>query len=704
MDKLALLTEPVVSGALLPEATSFDGVTDYLSRSSDLVGNVDSKTFTFSCWVYWSDALTDEYIYTNGDASTEVGLNIKLDNTKGIEITGYNSSVSTILYAVEDINGSKYINTFVNIKISVDLYSSGLRSVFVNDEPINMTWSTYVDDFLNFTTTKHSVGQLGNDSKRIKGRLSHLFLDYVYRDLSIEANRRLFITEDGKPAEGQYSLNPIIGMSMKSAAEAHINDFGTGGDFVQNGTLDTASRGPNQWNCVASEFDGVDDYLSSAGLIGSVVSKQLTLAINIEHKEANTVIAGIFSGSNIRIYLNTSASVLRIRASNSSNVSIFDATVSGALSFGKHYFIQISVDLENTGNRNIIVNGVPNSPTWNIYTNDSIEFTPSVSPLYILAANTSFTVDLIDIGEYYLDGNYIDLSTDNPFWDAEANRPKPVAQVINETGHTPLIAMPISADNPEKNLGTGGDFTLNGGGLVGSRGGSEFWARSAKFGSSSDYLVRTTSLVGSTDGKQLTMAFAIKADSLANDETFISFGASGATKGEVYWASGKLNIKYQNSIGTEVIRVYEDSTWVSGKYRVVLLSVDSSSTVSRYLSVGGSTVTTWGAYLTDGLFYLTVPEMKIGTNANANIALDGNVSGFYLSDQYIDFSNESNRNLFVDQMGYPKDLTPDIEEGTIPTPLIYLPFDEADNLGKNLGTGGDFTVNGTVTQGADFNV
>ena len=36
----------------VPEAVDFDGVEDYLSRSEDLVGNSDGKTFTFSSWVY----------------------------------------------------------------------------------------------------------------------------------------------------------------------------------------------------------------------------------------------------------------------------------------------------------------------------------------------------------------------------------------------------------------------------------------------------------------------------------------------------------------------------------------------------------------------------------------------------------------------------------------------------------------------------
>jgi hypothetical protein len=77
------------------------------------------------------------------------------------------------------------------------------------------------------------------------------------------------------------------------------------------------------------------------------------------------------------------------------------------------------------------------------------------------------------------------------------------------------------------------------------------------------------------------------------------------------------------------------------------------------------------------------------------------ISGLYFDDSYIDFSQESNRNLFVDQLGYPKDLTPAIEAGDIADPLVYLKFDDISSLGTNAGTSGNFTVTGTVTAGAD---
>jgi len=81
---------------------------------------------------------------------------------------------------------------------------------------------------------------------------------------------------------------------------------------------------------------------------------------------------------------------------------------------------------------------------------------------------------------------------------------------------------------------------------------------------------------------------------------------------------------------------------------------------------------------------------------------DGDIGFTYFTTDYIDFSKEANRNLFVNQLGYPRDLQPLIDEGTIPNPLIYLDFADPDNLGNNKGTGGDFTINGTVTSGSDF--
>ena len=59
-----------------------------------------------------------------------------------------------------------------------------------------------------------------NASTKSAGRLAHFFLDYTYRDLSIESNRRLFITAEGKPTNNQETLNPILYLPLKSAETA----------------------------------------------------------------------------------------------------------------------------------------------------------------------------------------------------------------------------------------------------------------------------------------------------------------------------------------------------------------------------------------------------------------------------------------------------------------------------------------------------
>lgn len=94
---------------IIPESVDLDGVNDYLSRSSDFVGNTDSKTFTFSCWVYWtggqlfvygSDASSAELIYVQVGGSGAVQVSMK--------VGGYN----IVRYCLHCRTCKKYIYTY----------------------------------------------------------------------------------------------------------------------------------------------------------------------------------------------------------------------------------------------------------------------------------------------------------------------------------------------------------------------------------------------------------------------------------------------------------------------------------------------------------------------------------------------------------------------------------------------------------------
>ena len=470
---------------VVPEAVSFDGTSDYLSRASDFVGNVDSKTFTFSCWVYRTNTGT---LLNMGGTSGNAGFSITTSiNSGGYLVFGAKNTGGTII--LDGISGGYTlpIDTWCNVVMSCDMANVSNRYLVINDKVITGTsWSTYTNDTIDFTGIS-SIGVSNSGASGFtKGRLSNLFLDYTYRDLSIEANRRLFITADGKPADGLASLNPILYLPMKDASTAHIN-AGTGGNMVQNGTLATADRGANQDNCVQSKFDYYTDYMTSNMAMTS--SKEFVVSFNFVHLNTNS--KDVF---NLTTYINDNyvielkkdfANNYYIRGKNSANVIIFNVTILEATNIFKNnvnYSVQISLDLTNSLSRHIIVNGVnvTSIPTWSTYTNDTINFAGANFKM-VGARRSGGAYDASDTfsqGELYFDNNYIDLATSNPFWDSETNKPIPVRKAMANLGSNPLICSPISSDNAGANYGSGGSFTVNGGGLTGSRGASEHISRS----------------------------------------------------------------------------------------------------------------------------------------------------------------------------------------------------------------------------------
>jgi len=683
---------------ILPEAVSFDGENDYLSRSSDLVGNTDSKTFTFSCWVYWDG--TTSYVYDTGSRVGNGVFFLRINSNGSMTILARNASNTIIINGESDSSFAK--NTWNHILISGDLLNTKSH-LYINDNLVTYTPSPFTNDSIDFTQTEHVVMSFAAASfTKYKGRLAHLFLDYTYRDLSIEANRRLFITDDLKPAYGQASLAPILYLPMTDVDTAGTN-LGTGGDFTVNGTLDQAARGPNQWNCVASKFDGTDDYLSSTG-IGASDGKQFTFSATGHLQLLSRFFAfGTVGTLNNYFEIKFNDVAFYLSMYNSSGSKVLNLTCESELMniIDKFFSISISVDMSNTAKRIISVNGEIISGVWDIYNDINLKFSGQQN--YLINSNpyNPTIVGTCSIGELYFDTNYIDLSTNNPFWDSNTNKPKPIRQVLEETGNTPLIAMPISANNPGLNLGTGGDFTLNGGGLTGARGASEFWTRSALV--TTDAAGSLTAPFSGSDGQIVSffICFNILSDSFyfAIADTV---NVQPAFRIRVSPSSGSLGVGLFSDGGLqEYDRSYSGT--VTG-WNTLVGSIDLSDNTKDNLYLNGievaaSTIFDVGEFIDfSGADQIGLFQQYSSRDGS------GNIASVYFTTDYIDFSQESNRNLFVDQLGYPKDLTQAIDNGDIPEPLIYLPFDDPDDLGKNLGTGGDFTVNGTVTAGSDFSI
>jgi hypothetical protein len=705
IEKKLLGTTPAASGDT-PEGVSFDGTNDYLSRSSDLSGNADSKTFTFSAWVYG-----DGYCYIANDGSSYGFRLVFQASINTLQILGNNSAGTRVLNPVIEFDGV-ISNTWTHILISIDLANTSNRYVYINDKLASVTWSTYIDDSINFTQSKHNIGSYTNGSSPFTGRLAHVFLDYTYRDLSVTANRRLFIDSDGKPSSTIPS-SPIIYLPMTDAATAGSNS-GTGGDFTVNGVLDTAGRGPNQWNCSASTFDGSADYLSRSSITGIADGKQFVVSFILNSKTASLSLEQIYNfGNGIYGYYSHDDQNFNFQCKDSATTTVAaHLTLNNFNADGRNTHIAFSVDVDgvDTSKRHIYVDGqIWTDVTWNTFADITIAFTNTPCSIATQGYSPPAANDYFEgyIGELYLDTAYIDLSTDNPFWDADANRPKPVRQVISETGTTPLIALPLRGNDAGNNLGSGGDFTVNSGPYTGARGGSEFWARSANFDGALGTGLQNSDSIAS-DTKTYTYLISFKKDSASGTGALLSLG-SASTFYISFWSSLGTDYHFtaygmQDNYGSAVYQRYSDynSTSAADTWYTVLGSIDLNNAKDHmYLNGSNQTRATTNfnnAYIESS----NITQQTIGArNSVREDGLDGDVVVHYFSTDYTDFSQESNRNLFVDQLGYPKDLTPAIEAGTIADPLIYMKFDDTSALGTNSGTGGNFTVNGTVTAGAD---
>jgi len=688
-------------------ATDLDGVNDYLSRSSDFVGNADGKTFTFSCWIYISSNGADESkIYSINGVQMSIN-HVKSSNSFRVDfrLSGASKLVGQVTTSI------RVQDRWAPLLISADMTNSSNRFFYLDDIELTVNYSVYLDSDLGFSGTPITIGSKSDGTTKLEGRLQDVFLDYTFRDLTVEANRRLFSTID--PDLGLVPVDPADLGALNPIMTAFTNpndlteNLGTGGAWTVNGVMARSNRGANQFNAVASEFDGSADYLSKAS-IGASDSKIATISFSVTPDF--TAPAGahylfsIHSGGATRFDVNGGTSGgLAIAARTSGNGSILSLNLADVWVDNATLHVSVSFDLSDTGKRAVFVNGVLFTGDSSLYSNSDMGLSGNPT---LIARDFASSFDFKgDIGEFYFDTSYIDLATDNPFWDSDTNTPKYLGETGElPTGSQPLMYLPIRGGDEGNNLGSGGDFTVNGGPFISVRGGSEFWARSAEFDGSTGYLSRA-GLTGAADSKTITIVLGLKTPSISLSDTLFNISTSGdLARLQMFRSGGSFSIEGRNSSNTEILNASSGAVITADEWSVTLLSLDLADSGNRaWYENNVDTSPTWSTYTDDELETSQV-KTTIGANTSGADFISGDVGFFYFSDQYIDFTDESNRLLFVDGLGFPVPLQQSIDVGLIPEGLIRMGFEDVDDLGANDGTGGDFTINGTVDPGADVNV
>lgn len=228
-------------------SVAFNGTSGGFGRTSKPVGAVDTKTITFSAWLYPElPNVSQMGILWAGP------FNIIMGTTGNISFIGYPDSGNPSFYG--DLPaGYITFNKWNNVIFSVDVNGANTskRHVYINDVDVTSAISWYdgsgwfTDAAVNFDNAVWNVGQMSIVGQTWVGRITEMFLDTTYRDLTVEANRRVFYTTAGQPTTNLASLNPLIYLPMNTlGADVGLNS-GTGGNFTNNiGAVSVKKFGP----------------------------------------------------------------------------------------------------------------------------------------------------------------------------------------------------------------------------------------------------------------------------------------------------------------------------------------------------------------------------------------------------------------------------------------------------------------------------
>lgn len=212
---------------------NFDGSTTYLTRGAGLTGAADGNEACGSFWIRMgNDGTSLPILFAPGNNLEIRRLSTNTLNFSFRNISGIQLSFTTSLNSLTVASGWVHVLWSFNI-------TTGEYFVYLDDADDLASSSTTGGPF-DFTHSDWYVGW--------NGALSYGDFDLAEfwmalgssLDLSVEANRRKFITASGSPAylgaDGtQPGITPIIYLS--GAVDDWHTNKGTGGGFTENGTL-----------------------------------------------------------------------------------------------------------------------------------------------------------------------------------------------------------------------------------------------------------------------------------------------------------------------------------------------------------------------------------------------------------------------------------------------------------------------------------
>jgi len=238
------------------QAVTFDGSSDYLSHTSS-AGFTDGKQLTVSMWFRPATVHTARIYEFANALYSQAGSEIFIVSDGRIRWGARNSSNNYVMRFDILSTGTKAYsaNTWYHLLGSVDLTSTSTRHFYLNEvaitNPSDGTWSDYNNDNMDLTRNTYAIGSASDFSNKFNGDLGPLWIDDSYIDLSVESNRRKFISSSGTPVDAGSDGSTPTGSQpliyIKGGAttwNSATQNVGSTSDFTMTGSVTDSSNEP----------------------------------------------------------------------------------------------------------------------------------------------------------------------------------------------------------------------------------------------------------------------------------------------------------------------------------------------------------------------------------------------------------------------------------------------------------------------------
>lgn len=237
-----------------------------------------------------------------------------------------------------------------------------------------------------------------------------------------------------------------------------------------------------------------------------------------------------------------------------------------------------------------------------------------------------------------------------------------------------------------------------------------FSVAAADFDGTNDYMRRVGGLTGAADSKSGIFSLWIRLDAANGVENDFFMGTTTLAGSDfkffvIRTSAGSLLLRSFTSASAEVVQLVSNNFLGSASWRHILGSWDESVGASaRHLYIDDVSDLDFSNG-SNANSDLTLGDWSVGAEPTGSFKLDGALAELYFAPgQYLDFSVEANRRKFRTASGKPAQLGNDGSLPTSSSPLVYLSLrngEAATSFASNRGTGGDFTITGTLTVSSD---